>query len=126
MPQRLALDLDTWIDAGRAVLEISGELDLYSADTLRDELARLTAPAPPRIALVMTGVAFLDSSGIGVLVGAVKRAAAGHGGIALVGCNPQIKRMLTVMGLHRVFGLHDSLEAALAWLDEGRATGGAA
>lgn len=117
MPPRLSLDIDSWIDTGRVVIEIGGELDCYSAPALREELERVTAPAPLRIAIVMSGVTFLDSAGIGVLVGAVKRAKATGGAVALAGCSVPIDGMLTRMGLRRVLGMHPSLEAALAWLD---------
>lgn len=117
----LALDLNTWIDAGRAVVEVGGEVDVYSAPMLREELARIDSPRPLRIAVVMSGVTFLDSAGVGVLIGALKRARATGGRVALVGCTPHVGNVLRRMGLDKLFGLHASLEAAFAWLDESRA-----
>lgn len=114
---RLALDVEAWIDRGRVVVEVRGEVDRYSAGMLREELARVAAPRPLRIAVVMSGVTFLDSSGIGVLLGAVKRAGASGGRVALVGCSGHVERMLRTMGLDRVFGLHAGLDGALAWLE---------
>lgn len=113
----LALDVNMWTDGGRAVLEVSGEVDAYSAPRLRWALSELSADVPLRLAVVMTEVEFIDSSGIGVLVGVAKRAAAARGRVALVGCSGHIGSMLTMMGLHRVFGLYASLEDAFAWLD---------
>lgn len=115
------VDVDSWLDAGRAVIELGGELDVYSAPALREELARIDTPRPLRIAVVMSGVTFIDSAGIGVLIGALKRAAASGGRVALVGCSPHVDRVLRRMGLDKLFGLHASLEAALLWLDESRA-----
>lgn len=115
---RYGLDVETWIDGGRIVVEIGGELDAYSAGVLREELARIAAPRPLRIAVVMAAVTFIDSAGIGVLVGAVKRARATGGGVALVGCSGRVESILRRMGLHRVFGLCGGLEEAFAWLDE--------
>jgi len=114
---RLGLDVETWIDGGRAVVEVSGEVDCYSVPLLREELAQLAAPRPLRIAVVMERVSFLDSAGIGVLIGALKRARATGGRVALVGCSPHVGSMVRTMGLDKVFGLHADLEAALAWLD---------
>ena len=114
---RLALDVETWLDRGRAVVEVSGEVDVYSVPMLREELAHIAPSRPLRIAVLMSRVEFIDSSGIGVLVGAVKRAEATGGRVALVGCSPHVDRMLRRMALHRVFGLHADLEAAFAWLD---------
>ena len=119
--RRLALDIESWLDAGRAVVEVGGELDAYSAPALREELARIEAPRPLRIAVVMSGVTFLDSAGVGALIGGAKRARATGGRVALVGCSARVTSMVRTMGLDRVFGLHADLEAAFAWLDEARA-----
>lgn len=117
---RLTLDVDTWFDRGRAVIEVAGEVDVYSVPLLREVLAQLAPPRPLRIAVVMSAVEFIDSSGIGVLVGAVKRAEATGGRVALVGCSPHVDGLLRRMALHRVFGLHTELESAFAWLDSPR------
>lgn len=120
---RLGLDVETWIDAGRIVVEIGGELDACSARILREELARLAAPRPLRIAFVMSALKFIDSAGIGVLVGAVKRARATGGCVALVGCSGHVESILRRMGLDRVFGLCGGLEEAFTWLDKESAHG---
>lgn len=99
---RLALDIETWIDHGRAVVELAGELDCYSVPALREELLKLSGERQHRIAIVMTGVTFMDSSGLGALVGAFKRARAGGGTVVLVGCGEHILRVLRVTGLTRV------------------------
>lgn len=118
---RLALDVDTWIDAGRLVVEVSGEVDCYSVPLLREALAGGGATRPLRIAVVCERLEFIDSSGIGALVGGLKRAQASGGRLALVGCSPHVDRMLHRLALHRVFGLHGGLEDAFAWLDLARA-----
>lgn len=117
----LALDLNTWIDAGRAVVEVGGEVDVYSAPMLREELARIDSPRPLRIAIVCERLEFIDSAGVGVLIGALKRAQATGGRVALVGCTPRVGNVLRRMGLDKLFGLHASLEDAFAWLDQSRA-----
>lgn len=113
----LALDIETWTDRGRAVVEVSGEIDAYSVPMFREVLQGIDAPRPLRIAVLMGRVEFIDSAGIGVLIGAVKRAQATGGKVALVGCSPHVDRMLRRMALHRVFGLHAGLDDAFAWLD---------
>ena len=117
----LALDLNTWLDGGRAIVEVGGEVDVYSAPMLREELARIGSPRPLRIAVVMEGVTFLDSAGVGVLIGCLKRAQATGGRVALVGCTPRVGNVLRRMGLDKLFGLHASIEDAFAWLDQTRA-----
>lgn len=111
------LDVDAWYDQGRAVVEVIGEIDAYTAPLLRATLTELTAPARYRIAVEMSQVTFMDSSGLGVLVGAVKRAKSGGGGVALVGCGEHILRVLRVTGPSRVLEPLASLEEAFKWLD---------
>jgi len=116
----LALDVDSWLDGGRAVVEVAGEVDCYSVPMLREVLQGIDAPRPLRIAVVCERLEFIDSAGLGVLVGALKRAQATGGRVALVGCAPRVERMLTITGLAKVFGLHGGLDEAFAWLDQAR------
>jgi anti-sigma B factor antagonist len=114
---RLLLDVQTWIDRGHAVVELAGELDCYSVPALREELAQITDRRQYRMAIVMSGVTFMDSSGLGALVGAANRARAGGGALALVDCGEHVLRVLRITGLTRVMEPLGSLEQAFAWLD---------
>ncbi len=113
----LPLDVETWIDGGRAVVEIAGELDCYSVSTLREALLHVSGERRYRLAIIMSSVTFMDSSGLGVLVGAAKRARNGGGALALVGCGEHILRVLRITGLTRVMEAVASLDEAFAWLD---------
>jgi anti-sigma B factor antagonist len=114
---RFGLDVEVWIDGGRVVVEVGGELDRYNAPALREDLARVDAPRPFRLAVVMERLEFIDSAGIGVLVAQAKRARATGGRVALVGCVPLVDKILRRMGLDKVFGLYAGLDDALTWLD---------
>jgi anti-sigma B factor antagonist len=120
------LDAETWDDKGRTVVELSGELDLFTAPVLRDVLLRLTGDGKHFLAVEMSGLRFLDSSGLGVLVGATKRAVAGGGGLCLVGAPQRMLKTLTITGLLRVMPAFTSLEDAFAWLDRLHASRAAA
>jgi anti-sigma B factor antagonist len=114
---RFGLDVEVWIDGGRVVVEVGGELDRYNAPALLVDLARVDAPRPFRLAVVMERLEFIDSAGIGVLVAQAKRARATGGRVALVGCVPLVDKILRRMGLDKVFGLYAGLDDALTWLD---------
>lgn len=117
----MGLDVDCWLDGSRVVIEVCGELDAYSAPMLREALERLPrSPGSLRIAVLMERVSFMDSAGIGVLIGALKRTQATGGRVSLVGCSAHIGSMVRTMGLNRVFGLHVGLDEALTWLDQTR------
>ena len=111
------LNVDTRVQDGRTVVSVAGELDVYTCARLRDELARLSAEGRHHLALDLRELEFTDSSGLGVLVGAVKRAKAGGGGLALVGVRESILRVLRITGLVKVMPPFELLAEALDWLD---------
>jgi anti-sigma B factor antagonist len=112
------LDVDTWYDHGRAVVELSGELDAYTSAKLRRMLEELSTPGRHRVVVEMSGLDFMDSSGLGVLVGVMKRARTAGGALALAGCSDRILRVLRITGLVRVMVPFETLEQALAHVDQ--------
>lgn len=82
------------------VIEVAGELDLHCAPQLRAEIGRaLEASAPPHIIVDLTGVTFLDSTGVGVLVGALKRAREAEGALYFCGAQSRVRRVFEITGL---------------------------
>jgi anti-sigma B factor antagonist len=112
------LDVEAWVDRGRAVVEAAGEIDAYTAPRLRAVLEELPAPARYRVVVEMSRVSFMDSSGLGVLVGAHKRARNGGGALALAGASDRVLRVLRVTGLVRILVPFATLEEALAHVDQ--------
>jgi anti-sigma B factor antagonist len=110
-------DVDAWIDGGRAVVRVSGELDVYSAPKLRAVLAGLPAPARYWVAVDLAGVTFMDSSGLGALVGAVRRARGGRGAVCVVGAREHVLRTLRITGLTRLIQACADLDEAFEYLD---------
>ncbi|MBS2965718.1 anti-sigma factor antagonist [Actinocrinis puniceicyclus] len=113
----MRLDAETWDDRGRTVVELGGELDLFTAPVLREVLLGLTSGGRHFLAVEVSGLRFLDSSGLGVLVGATKRAVAGGGGLCLVAAPARMIKTLTITGLLRVMPNFPTLEEAFGWLD---------
>lgn len=101
-----------------AVVAIVGELDVATAPRLRQELVGLSARGPHRLVIDLGGVDFLDSTGVGVLLGAVRRARTGDGRLALANAEPQVARVFEVTRLIDILPLHDSVEAAARSLVE--------
>ncbi len=101
---------------GEATLvELEGEVDLHSAPLLKAALLEVAAPAA-RIALDLNGVSFLDSTGIGALVGVFKKAREGKGQIVFFGARPRVKRVFQIAGLWSILPFYESRDAALAAL----------
>ena len=95
-----------------AVLAVSGEVDVATVPRLREQLHGLVASGTPRIVVDLDAVDFLDSTGLGVLVGALKRVRANGGELALVCTSPRIRKVFEVTGLTKVFALYDTVDEA--------------
>jgi anti-sigma B factor antagonist len=90
------------------VLVVTGELDLAVAPWLRDQLDALFVGGASSLVVDMTQATFLDSTALGVLVGALNRCQELGGQVHLVVTEPQILRVLRITGLTDVFTLHQS------------------
>lgn len=99
---------------GAAVVAVSGEVDVASAPRLREQIVSLVSEGVPRIVCDLSGVEFLDSTGLGVLVGALKRCRTHGGELVLVCTQPSILKVFEITGLLQVFEIHETVEAALA------------
>jgi anti-sigma B factor antagonist len=96
------------------VLDIVGEVDLYTAPALRDRIASLIDGGVRRLVVNLEEVGFLDSSGLGVLIGALRRLKE-HDGVLRLVCNEgSTLKVLTVTGLDKVFQIHTDLGSATA------------
>jgi len=84
-----------------AVVTVTGELDLYTAPRFRESMAPVLLSAPPEVVMDLSGVEFIDSSGIGVMVGALKRLRAHDGRLTLTGVSTTTRRALELVGLTR-------------------------
>ena len=98
---------------GCAVVVATGEIDLCTSPRLRDTLAGATDSAD-RVVVDMTAVTFLDSTGIGVLMGALRQ----HhhrqrGTLCLVGPSGTVRRVLEITHLTKVFPIYPSVEEAV-------------
>ncbi len=108
------LDLDVSEKNGMAVLAVKGEVDVYTAPRLREKLVELVTQGKHRIVVDLEGVEFLDSTGLGVLVGGLKRVRSHDGDLALVCTQRRILKVLEITGLTQVFAVFDTLEDAVA------------
>jgi anti-sigma B factor antagonist len=97
---------------GWAVLEVQGEVDLYTSSQLRDAILRLTEEGENRIVIDLNNVSFMDSSGLGVLVAGLKRARERGGELALVFGEGSVQKVLGITGLDKVFPTHGSVGEA--------------
>lgn len=110
MATNLALesrDLGDW-----SVVAATGEVDLYTAPQLREAIVGLVDGGRHRIVVDLSGVEFLDSTGLGVLVVGLKRCREHDGDLALVAPQDPVHKVLTITRLDKVFSIHDTVERA--------------
>jgi anti-sigma B factor antagonist len=113
----MVFDLDvTTHDDGVAVVAVLGEVDVATAPTLRQELLRLATEStgPPRIVVDLAGVDFLDSTGLGVLLGSLKRVRAKDGALALSRAEPHVRKVFEITRVIEILPVLDDVDAALA------------
>ena len=107
------LGLDVTEREGWAILAVRGEVDVYTAPRFRERLIELVSQGHHRILVDLEGVDFLDSTGLGVLVGGLKRVKDKEGTMKLVANQDRILKIFDITGLSKVFPMYGSLDEAL-------------
>ncbi|GAA3655502.1 hypothetical protein GCM10022224_018280 [Nonomuraea antimicrobica] len=97
-----------------AVLRIAGEVDVFTAPKVREQIVDLAAKGVVHVVADLSAVEFLDSTGLGVLVGGLKRLRTQDGSLALVMTTDRISRIFKITGLTAVFASHSSVPEAIA------------
>ncbi|MGI8491922.1 MAG: STAS domain-containing protein [Acidimicrobiales bacterium] len=111
------MELGLEVDESRSpytVLAVKGEVDVYTAPRLREKLVELATQGHHQIIADLEGVDFLDSTGLGVLVGGLKRLRSNEGDLGLVCTQSRILKVFAITGLNKVFSIYDSVDAATA------------
>jgi anti-sigma B factor antagonist len=98
---------------GTTVLTVVGSVDLTTAPELRERLLDLITEGHTKIVTDLTGTDFLDSTGLGALVGALKRLRTKDGEMTLVVADGPVRKVFSITSLDRVFPIHDTLDDAL-------------
>jgi len=92
------------------VLKLSGEVDVYTAPQLREEIIGRVDQGEHDIVVDLEKVDFLDSTGLGVLVGGLKRVKQHNGSLSLICNQEKILRIFRITGLTKVFPIFSSKE----------------
>jgi anti-sigma B factor antagonist len=108
------LTLSTRVEGDRTVVVVGGEIDVYTAPKLREHLIDLVSGGSYKLIIDMENVDFLDSTGLGVLVGGLKRVRSHEGSLNLVCTQDRILKIFRITGLTKVFPIHATVDEALA------------
>ena len=99
---------------GRTIVTASGELDAHSAPALQAQLDPLSVRAGIALIVDLTEVGFIDSTGLGTLVTALKHVRESQGSLDVVVTSPRVVKVFALTGLDVVIPLHATLDEALA------------
>ncbi|HET7475045.1 MAG TPA: STAS domain-containing protein [Dermatophilaceae bacterium] len=99
---------------GLTVVSVGGEIDVYTAPSLRETLDEHVAAGRTNLLVDLEGVSFMDSTGLGVLVGRLKLVRAQNGTLRLVCSSERILKVFAITGLDKVFQIYPSVELAVA------------
>lgn len=108
------LSIDVRKQQDHAILDVNGEVDVFTAPKLREQLVDLVEQGQHNIVVSLEGVEFLDSTGLGVLVAGLKRVKVHDGTLAVVCTKEKILKIFRITGLTKVFPIHDNVESAIA------------
>ncbi len=99
---------------GIEVIDVQGEIDMHTAPRLRELLIDLVSRGSYQLVVNLDKVGFLDSTGLGVLVGSLKRVRAHDGSLDLVCTQQRILKIFRITGLTEVFGIYETVDQAVA------------
>jgi anti-sigma B factor antagonist len=108
------LSVSTRDEDGRTVVAATGEVDVYTAPVLDESLSVAVATGATRIVVDLAAVDFLDSTGLSVLVKALKRVRDADGSLDVVVTAERVAKVFRITGLDQVIPVHASLADALA------------
>jgi len=108
------LKLGHYSTDGIEVVTVEGEIDIYTAPRLRELLIDLVGKGNYQLIVDLDKVGFLDSTGLGVLVGGLKRVRPHDGWLDLVCTQERILNIFRITGLTQVFGIYQTVDQAIA------------
>lgn len=113
----MSLQIDLEKKESVLLVRLEGELDHHTADELRTRIERMLADGHVKhIVLNLELLSFMDSSGLGVILGRYKQVKAIGGEMVVCAISPSVKRLFEMSGLFKIIRLEDSEQFALQTL----------
>src|SRR5437773_12301075 len=110
----MALEVETrTADNGITVVAPTGRLDVAGAPALKEAISEVVKNGPPRLVIDLEGVSFVDSTGLGSVIAALKLVRGSRGDLRLAAPNQQVRVVLELTTLDRVFAYYPTVEDAL-------------
>ena len=106
------------LDDERSVVAVRGEIDLFTAPELKATLTDAIEEGKTRIVVDLSETTFLDSTALGVLIGAIKRLRSRDGRMTIVNTDQNIAKTFEITGLDQIFTILSTRDHAIAALDD--------
>lgn len=100
------------LDRGLPVIELEGEVDVYTAPQLKQQVIGVLESGAKELIVDLTKVDYLDSTALGVLIGGLKRMREADGNMTLICPSPRIRRVFEITGLDKIFDIYNTREDA--------------
>ena len=108
------MNLEFQVKIDKLIVSIKGELDHHSAEEVRSKIDdRLDRDGLNKLIMDFSGVSFMDSSGIGVVIGRYKKLKLKNGSMCIAAATDLVKRIFELSGLFKIIKLYDSVEEAV-------------
>ena len=108
------LDIETSGTGDRTVVQVSGEIDVYTAPQLRERLDQEIESGNHDLVVDLSAVPFMDSTGLGVLVGRLKQIRLHDGSMRLVCAHDRVLKVFVITGLDKVLAIYPTVGEAVA------------
>ncbi len=107
------MDIITMTRNGCFIIKVMGEIDHHSAEMVRDRFEKeFPRSRCKHLVFDFSGVGFMDSSGIGMIIGRYKELDKNGGKVAIANMNRELKRLYEISGLHKIVASYESLDEA--------------
>lgn len=101
------LDIQVEEKETESVARVTGEVDVYTASKLKETLIPLAEKENHRLVIDLSGVEYIDSTGLGIFIGALKAAEKSGSTLKLTGLNDRVRRLFEITGLHEVIDIDE-------------------
>ena len=109
------MNLEFNVQGNVLIVTMMGELDHHSAEEVRNKIDdRLDREGIIKLVLNFSGVRFMDSSGIGVVIGRYKKLSLKHGIVYVSNITESVKRVFEISGMFKIIKLYDTVEEAVS------------
>jgi len=111
------LGLSTRAESRSVIVAIEGELDIATADDLREHVQQAMDEHGPWLILDLSALDFMDSSGLNVIISTYRSVREAGGSLSLAALNERVTKVVRLFGLHRQVPVHQNVTAAVSAMD---------